>query len=68
MWIDIGEAIKIYARVCQKRYGAGASSKVREKAHELEVIGDSEGSRIWDAVAREIDNPDSGPIAGHPSH
>jgi hypothetical protein len=55
MWIDMEEAIKIYARVCRRRYGPAAGTKVRERAHELAVIGDMDGEQVWNDVAGEID-------------
>jgi len=60
MWIDREEAIKIYARVCQRRYGPAAGAKVRERAHELAVIGDMDGEQIWHDVACEIDKQRTG--------
>ena len=56
MIITLNEAIKMYARVCQVRYGENASAKVRAMARQLENNGDLEGHRVWNQVARELDN------------
>lgn len=55
MFIPLDEAIKIYARVCQVRYGENASAKVKATARQLEKNGDLEGHRVWNQVARELD-------------
>ena len=59
MWIDIKGAIEIYARFCRARFGGAASRMVRDRALELEKAGDLEGHRVWNEVARVIDNGDS---------
>ena len=56
MNITLDEAIKMYARVCQARYGENASAKVKATARQLEKKGDLEGHRVWNQVARELDN------------
>ena len=56
MIITLNEAIKMYARVCQVRYGENARAKVKATARQLEKKGDLEGHRVWNQVARELDN------------
>jgi hypothetical protein len=58
VWIDIEDAIKIYARFCRARFGAAAGKLVRDKALQLAAAGDLEGQRVWNEVARELDNHD----------
>jgi hypothetical protein len=55
MWIALPDAITMYARFCQARYGAAATQRVREKARELQRKGDMQGHRIWNDVAHEIE-------------
>ena len=55
MWIELPEAVKIYARFCEARYGKSAIKSVRDKARELKRKGDLEGHRIWNDVAEEIE-------------
>jgi hypothetical protein len=57
MWIELPEAVKIYARFCKARYGSGAGKAVREKANELKRRGDIHGHRIWTEVAEQIEHP-----------
>jgi hypothetical protein len=56
MWIALPEAVTIYARFCQARYGTGAGKAVRDKARELKRKGDLQGHEIWNKVAQEIDH------------
>jgi len=62
MWIELPEAVKIYARYCSARYGTAASKRVRRKADELKRIGDLEGHQIWHEVAREIEQSTAVPL------
>lgn len=55
MWIELPEAVKMYARFCQVRYGEAAGKTVREKAQELQRKGDQQGHKIWSDVAQEIE-------------
>jgi len=57
MWIELPEAVKMYARYCERRYGVAACQKVRERADELRRKGDLRGQQIWNDVAREIERP-----------
>jgi hypothetical protein len=54
-WIDLDEAVEMYARICRARYGDTAMRKVRTRAMELRRAGDLEGGRVWDEVAKELD-------------
>ena len=55
MWIALPEAVRMYARFCEARYGTAASKAVREKAKELKRKGDLQGYQIWNDVAGEIE-------------
>ena len=55
MWIELPDAVKMFARYCKARYGTAASERVREKADELGQKGDLQGQLIWRDVAREIE-------------
>jgi len=56
MWIKLPEAVKMYARFCEARYGTSASKTVREKAQQLKLKGDLQGHQIWIDVAAEIEH------------
>jgi hypothetical protein len=56
MWIALPEAVTMYARFCQARYGTVAGKMVRAKAQELRLKGDLQGHKIWTDVAREIEH------------
>ena len=55
MWVSMDEAIRIYARFWWARHGAKGLGAVRERARHLEAIGDTEGHRVWNGVATEIE-------------
>jgi hypothetical protein len=55
MQINLDEAIKIYAKACQSRFGRAARKKVLETAAELKAKGDPAGARVWEQVAAEVD-------------
>jgi len=55
MWIDLPEAIHLYARYCRARYGSSATKVVQERATQLSEKGDLDGERIWSDLAREIE-------------
>ena len=61
MWIALPEAVSMYARFCQARYGTAAIKTVREKAQELKRKGDIQGHKVWSDVAREIEHSDRPP-------
>jgi len=55
MWITLPEAVEIYARFFQSRYGAAASQVARRKAQQLEAKGDQQGCQAWNGVAQQIE-------------
>ena len=54
MWIDLADAIKIYARMCRARYGAEAPAVVLARAEQLRRQGDLEGADVFERVAVEL--------------
>jgi hypothetical protein len=54
MWIDLADAIKIYARMCRARYGAEAPAIVLARAEALRHQGDFEGANVFERVAVEL--------------
>jgi hypothetical protein len=55
MWIDLDEAIQIYARMLRSRLGsAGAAKAALEKADDLRAKGDWSGVKVWEAVAANV--------------
>jgi hypothetical protein len=48
-------AIRMYARFCLAYYGTTAGVKAKDKARALARKGDSEGCRVWNEVADEIE-------------
>jgi hypothetical protein len=54
MWIDIDDAIQMYARFWRARHGAAGTKAVRQRAEQLKKSGDAEGHRVWSKVAEEI--------------
>lgn len=55
MSITEQDAIRMYARFCLAHYGVAAKKKVKAKARSLAIKGDSEGCRVWNEVAAEIE-------------
>jgi hypothetical protein len=55
MWVTSEQAAEIYARFCRARYGSEALTIAKKRASELRRLGDTEGERIWNKVADEID-------------
>ena len=54
-WIDINDAIRIYARMLRARLGAvNAAKAARETADHLRAKADWSGVQVWEAVATEI--------------
>lgn len=49
------DAVEIYARFCQARFGSKASEEVRNRAKRLQQQGDLDGYKIWNQVAAEIE-------------
>ena len=54
MWMTTDDAAQIYARFCKARYGAKATSVVRERIAQLRKRGDEEGARVWTMVAERV--------------
>jgi hypothetical protein len=55
MWPTREDAVVMYARFCQARYGLNAYEKVKERAKQLARNGDLAGEKIWTEVAAEIE-------------
>ena len=55
MWIDIDDAVRIYARMLRARLGAirGATAAL-EVADHLRAKADWSGVKAWEAVAAEL--------------
>ena len=57
-WIDIDDAVRIYARMLRARLGSRRGAKAAlEKADYLRARGDSAGVKAWEAVAAELTPP-----------
>ena len=56
MWPTRDDAVVMYARFCEARYGVSAYGKVRWQATQLALQGDLSGEKIWNEVAEEIKN------------
>jgi hypothetical protein len=56
MWPTRNDAIVMYARFCEARYGVSAYAKVKWQAAQLARMGDLGGEKIWNEVAEEIRN------------
>ena len=58
-WIDIDDAVRIYARMLSARLGPRRGVKAAlEKAAHLRAKGDWAGVNAWEAVAAELAPPD----------
>jgi hypothetical protein len=56
VWINLDEAIRIYARMLRSRFGPVRGSKLaRESAQDMLAKSDWHGAKVWEAVAAEID-------------
>ena len=54
-WIDIDDAVQIYAKMLCARLGARRGAKAaREMADHLGAKGDWSGAKAWEAVATEL--------------
>ena len=59
MWIDIDDAVRIYARMLRARLGLRRGAKAAlETADHLRAKGDWSGVEAWEAVAAELAPPD----------
>jgi len=64
MWININDAIRIYARMLRARLGSIRGAKAaRDTANHLRAKGDWSGVEVWEAVATEL-MPDKVPRDG----
>jgi hypothetical protein len=54
VWIDLNDAIKMYAKACRAWYGGRARNVVLGRAHELRARGDWEGVKVWEQLAAEL--------------
>jgi hypothetical protein len=55
MWIDVDDAVRIYARMLRARLGlVGGWKAARERADHLRAKGDWSGVKAWEAVAVEL--------------
>jgi len=54
MWPTRDDAVVMYARFCEARYGVSAYGKVKWQATQLALKGDLGGEKIWNEVAEEI--------------
>jgi len=54
MWIDLADAIKIYARMCRARYRSRGAAVILARVEELRRQGDLEGADVFERVAREL--------------
>jgi hypothetical protein len=55
MWIDIDEAIRMYARMLRARFGSVRGVKAaQETANHLRAKADWSGVQVWEAVAAEL--------------
>ena len=52
--IDLNDAIKMYAKACHAWYGGAARGIALQRAQELRVNGDSEGTDVWQRLAAEL--------------
>jgi hypothetical protein len=54
-WIDIDDAVRIYARMLRARLGSRRGVKAaRQMADHLRAKGDWSGVKAWEAVAAEL--------------
>jgi hypothetical protein len=52
MWIDLDEAIRIYAKMLRVRHGpAGAAKAAHESAEGMRARADWPAAKVWQAVA-----------------
>ena len=59
MWIDIDDAVRIYARMLRARLGSTRGAQAaRETADRLRAKGDWSGVKAWEAVAAELASAD----------
>ena len=55
MWIDLDDAIQIYARMLRSRFGPVRGAKLaQESAQDMLAKSDWDGAKVWEAVAAEL--------------
>jgi hypothetical protein len=55
VWIDLDEAIRIYARMLRSRFGPTRGAKLaQESANHMLAKSDLRGAEVWEAVAAEL--------------
>jgi hypothetical protein len=55
VWINLDEAIRIYARMLRSRFGPVRGAKLaRQSAHDMRARSDWQGAKVWEAVAAEL--------------
>ena len=60
-WIDINDAVRIYARMLRAHLGSRRGAKAAlETADHLRAKGDWSGVEAWEAVAAELALPNQG--------
>ena len=60
-WIDIDDAVRIYARMLRARFGSRRGAKAAlEKANHFREKDDWSGVEAWEAVAAELVPPHQG--------
>jgi hypothetical protein len=55
VWIDLDEAIRIYARMLRSRFGPLKGARLaHESAKSMLAKSDFHGAKVWEAVAAEL--------------
>jgi hypothetical protein len=55
VWINLDEAILIYARMLRSRFGAARGVRLaQESAKSMLARSDLHGAKVWEAVAAEL--------------
>ena len=55
MYIDLSDAVKMYARMYRARFGKRRGAKAaKEQKARLQAKGDHFGAQVWDHVSAEI--------------
>jgi hypothetical protein len=60
VWIDLDDAIRIYARMLRSRFGPARAAKLaQESAQDMLAKSDLHGAEVWKAVAAELTASDN---------
>jgi hypothetical protein len=59
MWIELDEAIQIYAKALRARQGRLARKSVLRTIQDLRAKGDEEGVQVWEKLAAELNSSES---------